>query len=233
MSGSDRPIVIGLTGLAGAGKDTVADALVERAGFVKLAFADALREEIEEAYELERGDALLRDRTTKEAPTERLALRWCTDMHFVRAVYAAAAARGTPMTMEAMDDPRSPRQILQWWGTEYRREMEPDYWTAVLSTRIATSIGQGQWRLVVTDCRFANEAAMLRRAGGELWQVFRPGLRPVEGGHVSQATGDALKPEHFIVNSGSIEGLGLQVLRLLVKRHGGAGLPIHVGGPTP
>lgn len=233
MSGSDRPIVIGLTGLAGAGKDTVADALVQCAGFAKLAFADALREEVEEAFELERGDALLRDRATKETPTERLALGWCTDMHFVRAVYAAAKTRGSPMTMEAMDDPRSPRQILQWWGTEYRRAMEPGYWTALVSHRIATSIGQGQWRLVVTDCRFDNEAATIRRAGGEIWQVFRPGLRPIDGGHVSEITGDGLKPERFLVNNGTLTDLQHQVLRLLVKRYGGAVLPAYLSGSMP
>lgn len=36
--------VIGLTGFAGSGKDTVADILVEEHGYVKLAFADPLRE---------------------------------------------------------------------------------------------------------------------------------------------------------------------------------------------
>lgn len=36
--------IIGLTGFAGSGKDTVADILVAEYGFVKLAFADPLRE---------------------------------------------------------------------------------------------------------------------------------------------------------------------------------------------
>ena len=43
MLPSVRTHIIGLTGFAGAGKDTVADLLVAHARFRKLAFADALR----------------------------------------------------------------------------------------------------------------------------------------------------------------------------------------------
>lgn len=220
-------IIIGLTGLAGAGKDTVADALVTHAGFRKLAFADALRLEVLQAFE--RADAaLLADRTTKEAPTERLALGWCTNLEFVQAVQAAVY--GGSMPLAALDEPRSPRQIMQWWGTEYRRAQDQSYWVCLLCNRIRTLQGQGARRFVIPDARFANEAQALRDMGGEIWQVFRPGLRPTEGGHASQSAGDGLKPERFIVNSGAIADTISQVLRQLVKRHGGAVLPIHVEG---
>lgn len=224
---SDRPILIGLTGLAGAGKDSVADCLVQCAGFRKLAFADALRDEVEQAFEqLGTADTLLTDRQRKELPCPELALGWCTNLEFVRAVEAAVF--GGSMPLHELDEPRSPRQILQWWGTEYRRGQDADYWICLLGNRIRTLIGQGCWRLVVTDCRFANEATTLRGAGGELWQVFRPGLPLVEGGHASQTDGGKLKPEHIVVNNGTLNDLYEQVLRLLTRRHGGAVLPMGV-----
>ncbi len=40
----EPPHVILITGISGSGKDTLADYLVERAGYVKLAFADSLKE---------------------------------------------------------------------------------------------------------------------------------------------------------------------------------------------
>ncbi len=219
-----RTIVIGLTGLAGAGKDTVADTLVTHAGFSKIAFADALRDEVLEAFE--RSDrALWTRRETKEEPTERLALGWCTNMEFVQAVNAAVF--GGNMPLGELDEPRSPRQILQWWGTEYRRAQFDGYWVSLLSNRVRTLQGQGQPHIVVTDCRFANEAACVRALGGQIWQVFRPGLAAVEGGHASQTSGDALKPERFVVNNGTVPELAHQVLRQLVKAHGGVVLPLH------
>lgn len=227
---SDKPILIGLTGLAGAGKDTAADALVLRAGFHKLAFADALRLEVEHAYELPANDRLLRDRATKETPTDRLALGWCTDIEFVQAVNRAVFAGDMPLS--ELDVPRSPRQILQWWGTEYRRAQNEAYWLIKLLERSIGLMQVGTRRQVITDCRFANEAQAVRNAGGEIWQVFRPGLALVEGGHASQTSGDALRPERILVNNGTLDALATQALRLLAKVHGGAVLPIEVDGVT-
>lgn len=44
MSHSKPPSLIGLTGYASSGKDTVADIIVQDYGYVKMAFADPLRE---------------------------------------------------------------------------------------------------------------------------------------------------------------------------------------------
>lgn len=222
-----KPILIGLTGLAGSGKDTVADVLVTHAGFTKMAFADALRAEVLSAF-CRATPALLANRDTKELPTDILALGWCTNLEFVQAVNAAVY--GGAMPLEALDEPRSPRQIMQWWGTEYRRAQFDGYWVHMACNRIRTLLGQEQRRIVLTDCRFDNEAAALRSMGGELWQVFRPGLRPVEGGHASQTSGDSLKPEAFVVNSSTVVELAHAVLRMMTKRHGGAVLPLHFEG---
>ncbi|HEX7324344.1 MAG TPA: hypothetical protein VF292_03180 [Rhodanobacteraceae bacterium] len=50
-------MLIGLCGFKRAGKDTVAAGLVERYGFVRIGFADALRREVEEIYGLTATDA--------------------------------------------------------------------------------------------------------------------------------------------------------------------------------
>jgi len=54
------------------------------------------------------------------------------------------------------------RPILQWWGTEYRRSQDPDYWVRQTAALIS---GQKASRFVATDARFTNELDMLRAQG--------------------------------------------------------------------
>ncbi len=205
--------IIALTGLAGAGKDSVADVLVNHAGFTKLAFAGALRQEIIEAFRLDTdgSDALLSNRDTKEVPTQRLSMMECRDYGFIGAV--AEATRAT-VRVEWCSAPRSPRQVMQWWGTEYRRDRTSvDYWTRQLADHIRRLHRiDGRSKFVITDCRFENEAALLRQMGGVVWQVVRGNIAPVEGGHASQADGSKLQPSAIIDNHSTLDALRDQVL---------------------
>lgn len=73
-------------------------------------------------------------------------------------------------------DPRAPlgkyTKLLQWWGTEYRRTQDPEYWTK-------------QWKAAVnpkadivfsTDMRFQNEAQAVKELSGYTIQVNRLNL---------------------------------------------------------
>lgn len=115
-------MLIGMSGKAGHGKDAVADYLQETYGFIKFGFADPLYEEVREAYGLSSDDInYLLKRENKEKPTDMLELRRCKDKDFVLVMN-----REFP---ELEDNaPISPRTVLQVWGTEYRREQDPDYW---------------------------------------------------------------------------------------------------------
>lgn len=202
--------IIGLTGPKGSGKDTVAALLRTHAGFYQVAFADALREEVCEAFGVE--PLYLIRPETKEHQLTDLALRKCLSDPFVARMVIHHSQRGQPLDMEA---PRSPRQILQWWGTEYRRHRDADYWMGKLMTRIERLIVAGdQSRIVVTDCRFANEVAALRAPdfAGVLWQVMRPGCDVPAGAHVSEVTGEHFAPDAVIDNSGGMRHLQQIVL---------------------
>ncbi len=52
------------------------------------------------------------------------------------------------------------RPVLQVWGTEFRRNQNPDYWVAKLRDKITDSLEVTPY--VVTDVRFLNEIEMLR-----------------------------------------------------------------------
>lgn len=209
---TDKLHIIALTGQAGSGKDTAADMLVGACRFTKLAFADALRREVAEAFRLDVDNmqSLLSDRAAKETPTTRLRLLECRDFGFIGAV--ALANRAT-VTHEWATMGRTPRQILQWWGTEYRRSQRLDYWTSMLYSHLHQLHKlDGRTRFVITDCRFENEAALVRSLGGVVWQIERPGLPQVENGHASTADPAKLHPSAVIPNATSLNALREAVL---------------------
>jgi len=208
--------IIGLTGPKGCGKDTVAQLLATHARFSRLAFADALRAEVSEAFAVE-GIALTR-RDLKEQPVPHLAIERCTDQGFIGAIVKYLNALDPACDLMAeIKEPRSPRQIMQWWGTQYRRNTaRPDYWTSIVVSRIATQQRGGQYRHVISDVRFANEADAIRSMGGVIWQIQRPELK-LDTSHVSEVDGSAFAPDAVITNSHNLRHLQGIVLAEWVK----------------
>ncbi|MBT9176610.1 MAG: hypothetical protein DDT20_00930 [Firmicutes bacterium] len=197
-------IILGLAGAAGVGKDTVADYLVERYGFVKFAFSDALYAEVQQAYNLP-DQALLRDRATKAFPQRRLDLTRCEDHAFFELSVLKLCALGTYYP--------SPRQILQWWGTDYRRAQDPDYWVR----RAADSIWQVQsirypeqrpMSFVECGTRFENERAWIRSEyhHGNIWHIHNSRVASADP-HVSAQLLPVLDGERELWNNDTIERL--------------------------
>lgn len=195
------PTLIGLTGAAGTGKDTIAAMLFARGFFVKIAFADALRAEVCTAFDVPM--SYLTDRETKEHPISALSICRCADAGFRRAMADQLSAA-----------PRSPRQIMQWWGTEYRRAQDVAYWTSRAGHMIDLHRQDGT-SVVVTDVRFADEADLIRSKGGVIWQVTRAGLQDTEGGHASAVTGAEFAPDAVVRNDGTLHQLQSAVGRVL------------------
>lgn len=202
--------IIGLAGPAGSGKDTVADLLRTHGRFNKHAFADLLRTEVCDAFGIE--PLLLSHRPSKEEPHKALALIRCKDQAFHGALICGAAYGAFNGTVdEFMHLPRSPRQIMQWWGTEYRRSVHNDYWTGAVVANVNYGCKNYLSNHVITDVRFENEAQAVRNMGGVIWQVKRPDLN-VDTTHSSESDGSQFAPDAIINNSHDIRHLQQQVL---------------------
>lgn len=208
--------IVALTGYAGVGKDTIADILVAHLGFRKVAFADALRAEVADGFGVE--TIHLSHPSTKNHPMTGLSLRRAP-----RGLLAAVALSGIEIprdgtgqpTDEWLDQPRAPRQILQWWGTEYRRATHPHYWSRLLLQRLVDYMRDGETRFVITDCRFQNEADTVRALQGYVWKVTRPGINSTttsEGSHVSATDGSEFLPDVVLSNRHDVRHLKQLVL---------------------
>lgn len=208
------PTLIGLTGANGTGKDTVAAMLAaELRKYGKapavIAFADALYEEVSAAFNI--SVQALRERSTKETPMDALKVSQCNEPWF-SSVYS-----GSESIHVWLDVPRSPRQILQWWGTEYRRKQQSDYWVMRLLQMVHTLRAAGTSHIIITDVRFADEAEAIRHQGAQIWRVHRPNLLPTTTGHVSEVTGEEFAPESTILNCGSLDALRFSACQTLYR----------------
>lgn len=183
------PNLIGISGKAGVGKDTLADYLVGEYGFVRYGFADPIKRLLEELFDWRPRD--WDDRIWKEGPVIGYITR-----------------------EKGLNDFKSPRQLAQWLGTEVgRKTFGQDCWVDVFERWY-----RGRWQqmdirgkmnkgfVVIPDVRFENEALRIRELGGTIIHLTRPGVTPVSA-HESEA-GIALLPQDIrIDNYGTIEDL--------------------------
>lgn len=201
-------ILIGTAGRAGAGKDTVGDYLVRAHGFVKFSFSDALYDEVQRAYRLDDQETL-RDRDLKERAVFRLAPFECDDRAFQALLLDYLHSKRPRLPVKELRYYAvSPREVLQLWGTEYRRAQDPDYWIERAGLFLKQKFAAGHGRFVNTAVRFANECEFVDRTGGTVWHVLRKDLPEMTNAeHSSEKPLPIRFGDQVIFNDG-----GMQVL---------------------
>ncbi len=124
-----------------------------------------------------------------------------------------------PVVKEEMDErwKRSPRQILQWLGTDIlRNHINQDFFVMNMKQRIDASKAE---YIVISDCRFDNEAEFIRSLGGKVVKIERINAKTTE--HSGHITEKGISPElidAIIENNGSIEEFQNRV-KFVVKNY--------------
>lgn len=198
-------MLIALTGRTGCGKDTVGNGLWF-AGWQAIAFADALRAEVVALWHTDA--RLFTERVTKEQPTPSLAAGICSDAAWL--IYA-------DHHQFDLRQPRSPRWLMQQWGS-FRRTQDRDHWVQQVQRWISTRLQHHNGaNLVVTDVRLPNEAAAIRQLGGYIVRLHRPGLAALPADTASheseQYAGIAIDAE--IHNTADLRHLAAETWRVI------------------
>lgn len=146
-------MIIGICGLIGSGKDTIADYLQNIHQFRRESFAHTLKDAVASIFGWDR--ELLEGRTK-----ESRAWREQVD----------------PWWAERLNMPTlTPRWVLQYWGTEVaRKSFHDDIWIAALENKLRKTKDD----IVISDCRFPNEIQAIKNAGGLVIRVVR-GPEPI------------------------------------------------------
>ena len=146
-------MIIGVCGLIGSGKDTIADYLVNIHQFRRDSFAASLKDAAAAVFGWDRTMLEGRTRSSREW-REQVDTWWA----------------------QRLDMPHlTPRWVLQNWGTEVlRRGFHEDIWVASLENKLRQTTDD----IVISDCRFPNEIEALRAVGAQVICVER-GDRPV------------------------------------------------------
>jgi hypothetical protein len=140
-------MIIGICGFQNSGKDTIANYLVEKYGFVKISFADVLKDIVAIIFNWDR--KMLQGDTKESREWRETIDSWWAEklniQHF------------------------TPRYALQFIGTNlFRHHFNQDIWTLTLERKLTKYTN-----IVITDCRFENEIELLEKYEGKIVSVMR------------------------------------------------------------
>jgi hypothetical protein len=198
---------LGLCGVAGAGKDTVADFLVKNHGFVKVAFADPLKRICRDVFAF-----------TDEQLWGSSEFRNQPDKRYPRAFATPFSQEGVGSS--GLVEYLTPRYALQQLGTEWGRNCYPNTW-AEYALRIyrrlqvgdcyydqksglrsisSSAMAYPKTHVVIPDVRFRSEVDAILRDGGAIWKIERPGagLQGAPSTHTSETEQLSIPTELFL-----------------------------------
>ena len=179
-------MIIGLSGYAQSGKDTVAKFLVENHGFERVAFADPIRDLLYElnpivGFEFDSGP-------------------W--DLKYIVDRDGWDKAKKNPEI----------RRLLQVLGVGARNIIDDSIW---IIKALRTMSGDGNYVITDVRFQNEADTLRLSGHGAQIWRVERTGVNAVND-HVSEHDLDGWEFDAYIHNNATIEDLEFAVKNMLM-----------------
>lgn len=176
-------MIIGLSGYARSGKDTVSDYLVANYGFTKVSFAAPMREAL---YAL----------NPIVGKYQKLGGSTTIDLQTVINEYGGWEAYKETQWGDEI------RRLMQRFGTEVGREQfGQNFWVDQ-----AIKAAAQHEKVVLSDVRFPNEVEAIRNSDGVVWRVHRDGVGAANR-HASETALDDAQFDLHLMNNEDVESL--------------------------
>jgi len=216
---SNKVIVVMLGHKSQAGKDTVAGYLSEL-GFVRAAFADKLKNTVQDLYGFTKEQMY---GSTKDVEDNRYPNIY--DEKYIATDIPGVEGSGDERVLNPeYKEFFTPRRILQVFGQQ-QRALYPTIWPVyVFNVAIPKLIEQGHSKIVITDFRFKNEAAVAEQWAADspetralhTVKIYRPDVESkTSPTDISEIDLDDYTFQHMLTNDGSLEDLREKSLELV------------------
>jgi len=178
-------MIIGLTGYAQSGKDTVANILINQYGYIRVAFADRIRDFVFDANPIYT--------YVSNEP------RYVRDL--VEKVGWDEAKKNPEVRRLLQNIGVAARNIFgeQFWIDQAMRQLDPENNYVITDVRFTNEVEalkqMGEW---VDGVEF------------QLWRITRPGVEAINN-HISESEMASYEADQIFLNNGSIENLELLV----------------------
>lgn len=154
----NRPYIIGITGKKFNGKDTIADYLVKKYGYTKLAFGDSLKKCIQQLFSF----------TYEQVHTDK---KEEIDSYWHHSPREFMQFIGT--------------ELLRDMFSKQFPDIGEMLFVKIIDQKIKQFIENGIYKIVICDVRFPNEEKLIRNYSGIIIKVTRPSIITVDH-HISE-----------------------------------------------